>query len=275
MISDIFPSISSGESEPLLRDLLEADWESTSGPIRFRADLTHADLAAVPFFVNTRHFLTAVAAAGGTATTPGGNLNRLFVTQMFDRLLLPASSRESIRHVCKVVNEHDLWPLHLVRVMSECTGLVARRNKRFHLTKIARELLPDSQAGILYRKLFIAYFRRFDLRYDFHLRDVPGIQTTMAVILWRLATVAREWTPVGGLARQILLLPVLEQLHSTMTYELDTEEWILAGYVLNPLLDFGLIEKRSGGDWPGVTEEDSIQISPLWEKFIEFEWRAA
>lgn len=273
MISDTFPSASAGNGDAFLRDLLAANWESTSGPIRFRTDTTLTDLAGVGFFVNTRHFLTALAEAGGTATTATGNLNRVFVAQMFDRLLLPVASRESLGQFCKVMNEHDLWPLHLVRVMSECAGLVARRNKRFRLTRIGREMLPESQAGVLYRKLFIAYFRRFDLRYDFHFRDVPGIQMTMAVILWRLVTVARRWTPVRGLAQQILLPRVLEELHSTMTFEYDTEEWILGGYVLHPLLDFGLIEKKDGGDWPGVTEKDSIRISPLWGKLIEFGWQ--
>jgi len=60
--------------------------------------------------------------------------------------------------------------------------------------------------------LFLAYFRRFDLHYDFHLRDVPGIQQTIAVIFWRLDTVARDWKPVRGLTPEILLPGVLNQL---------------------------------------------------------------
>ena len=250
--------------------LLVADWERPDGPLRLNADLQLADLAGADFFVNVRLFLAALADGGGAPATATGNLNRLFVGSMFDRLKLPQPYRESIRQVCKVVNEQDLWPLHLVRVVSETAGLAARRNKRFQLTKAGRAALPDDQAGRLYRRLFLAYFRRFDLHYDFFLRDVPGIQETMAVILWRLDTVARDWTPVQGLAPRVLLPGVIYQLHAAMMSSYDTEEWILGGYVLDPLFDLGLIERRQRNERPTVAEHGDIRVSALWRKFIGF-----
>ena len=135
-----------------------------------------------------------------------------------------------------------------------------------------RAFLPDDQAGALYLVLFVAYFQRFDLRY-LQLRDVRGIQATVAAILWRLDTVARDWIPVRGLAPRILLPQVLAEMHQAMTYPHDGEEWILAAYLLNPLLDFGLIETRKHGEWPGVSEKDAIRVTALWEKFIRFAWR--
>lgn len=252
------------------RSLLVAEWDSATGPIRFSPALMLSDLAGADFFQNTRLLLGALAAGNGSTATATGNLTRAFVAQLFDRLTLAAPTRESIRKVCKVLNEQDVWPLHLARVVAECAGLVVRRNKRFQLTKAGRSSLPDDQAGVLYRRLFLAYFRRFDLHYDFHLRHVPGIQETMAVILWRLDTVARDWTPVRGLASQLLLPGVLQQLHAAMTSTYDTEEWILGGYVLDPLFDLGLIERKNPGDWPAVTEKDTIRVSPLWRKFISF-----
>ena len=251
--------------------LLKADWESATGPIRFSPSLTPSDLADAAFFQNTRLFLAALAAEQGAPATATGNLTRAFVGSLFDRLSLSQTARESIRHVCKVVNEQDLWPLHVARVVAECAGLVARRNKRFQLTRAGRELLPDDHAGALFRRLFLAYFRKFDLRYDFHLRDVPLIQGSMAVILWRLDSVARDWTPVRGLARQVLMRQVFAQLHAAMTFPHDKEEWILGGYVLRPLLDLGLLERMRPSEWPGVTENDEIRTSPLWRKFIHFE----
>src|SRR5205085_2165375 len=160
------------------------DWTSPKGPLRLSAGLGLANLAEAEFFMNARLFLTALVEKDGAATTATGNLNRVFVGRMFDRLKLPSVSRESIRRCCKVLNEHDLWALHLARVISECARLVARRKKRFHVTKAGRALLPDDQAGALYRALFLAYFRRFDFRY-FQLREVSGIQRTAAAILWR------------------------------------------------------------------------------------------
>ncbi len=254
------------------RSLLCADWESPDGPLRLNAELESADLAEAEFFLNARLFLIALAEEDGAPATATGNLNRGFVGRMFDRLKLPQVNRDSISRFCKVVNERDVWPLHLARVVSQGAKLVARRKKRFHLTQAGRALLPDDKAGALYRALFLAYFQRFDLRYDFVFRDVPGIQATLPVIFWRLDIVARDWTPVRGLAPDILLPGVLNQMHQVMTYEHDTEEWILAGYILNPLFDFGLIETKKRDEWSSVTGKDDIRLTPLWRKFITFAW---
>ena len=130
-----------------------------------------------PFFVNARIFLKALADEGGAEATATGNLNRAFVGRMFERMELPPIYRETTRHVCKVINELDLRTLHITRIVCDCAGLVKRRKKRFALTPLGRRLLPDEQAGALFRALFIAHFRTFDLSYDFQLRDVPGIAT--------------------------------------------------------------------------------------------------
>jgi len=225
--------------------------------------------------INARLFLAALAEQDGAPTTATGNLSRVFAGVMLDRLRLARPYRDSVRSVCKVINEQDVWPLHLVRVVCECAGLVARRKKRMRLTRAGQALLPDGQAGALFRTLFLAYFRRFDLHYDFNLRDVRGIQETMAVILWRLDTVAGDWKPVRGLAPEILLPGVLNQLHQAMVSQHDREEWILAGYVLDPLLDLGLIERKQSSEWPNMTEKDVIRVSALWRKFIRFAWNGS
>lgn len=251
------------------RKLCEADWQDPNGPLRLNRELSSADLQGADFFRNTRQLLLALQEQAGTTATTTGNLNRVFTRYVFDRLAVAALTLESILSVNKVINEEDVWALHLSRVVSELAGLILRRSKRFKLTKQGAALLAEDRAGDLYRTLFVTYFRRFDLRYDFHLRDVPGIQQSMAAILWRMDDVLENWHPVRGLAPQILLPRVLQQLRQTMVYEHDTEEWILSGYVLEPLLDFGLIEK-STDDWPGITEKDSVRATPLWKKFISF-----
>jgi hypothetical protein len=271
MISDAHQPSGREDFDALCRKLLVADWERPDGPLRLNGDLQLADLADADFFINVRLFLAALAEGGGAPATATGNLNRLFVGSMFDRLKLPPSFRESVREVCKVLNEQDLWPLHLVRVVAETAGLAARRNTRFRLTKAGLAALPEDQAGRLYRRLFLAYFRRFDLHYDFFLRDVPGIQETMAVILWRLDTVARDWTPVQNLAPRVLLPGVLHQLHAAMMSSYDTEEWILNGYVLDPLFDLGLIERRQRNERLSPKEHGDIRVSSLWRKFLGFQ----
>jgi hypothetical protein len=259
-----------GRLEEYCRALCEAEWQDPSGPLRLNRALSSADMRNAGFVQNTRQLLLALQEQAGTATTATGNLNRVFVRHMFDRVALSPLGRESILRSNKVLNEQDVWVLHLSRVVSELAGLVACRSKHFKLTKQGAALLAEDRAGELYHRLFIAYFRKFDLHYDFHLRDVPGIQQSMAVILWRLGEVLQDWHPVHALAPQILLPRVLQQLRQAMVSEYDREEWIFSGYVLEPLRDLGLIERRSKSDWPSITEKDSVRVTPLWKKFISF-----
>jgi hypothetical protein len=256
--------------EGYCRSLCEADWQDPDGPLRLSRRLSSPVLQHADFFHNTHQFLLALQEQGQTAATATGNLNRVFVRQMFDRVALSAWARERILRVNKILNEQDVWALHLSRVVSEIAGLVSRRSKSFKLTRQGTALLAEERAAELYHMLFIAYFRKFDLHYDFHLRNVPGIQQSMAAILWRVGDVLQDWRPVRDLAPQILLPRVLQQLHEVMISEYDKEEWIFSGYVLEPLRNFGLIEKRSKSDWPGITEKDSVRVTRLWKQFISF-----
>jgi len=247
-----------------------ANWQDPDGPMRLNRGLPGTNLRKAAFFQNTRRFLVALQEQGGTEATATGNLNRVFVRHMFECMTLPPLIRETMIRINKVFNENDLWDLHRVRVVSELAGLVRRRSRHFKLTKKGTALLADDRAGELYYTLFVAYFREFDLHYDFNFRDVPGIQKTMAVILWRIDDALTEWLPVEGLAPRILLPKVLDQIRNAMVSEHDREEWILSGYVLEPLYRFGLIEKRVESDWPRIDEKDAVRITPLWKKFISF-----
>lgn len=259
-----------GKVQGFLNELSVADWSDPSGPLRLSGDLRLDELGSAEFFLNARLFLSALAEEDGADATATGNLTRAFVGRMFERMPLPERVRESIRRCNKVINELDLWLLHLARVVCEGGGFVQRRKKRFGLTKVGRELLQDERAGALYRALFIAYFRRFDLRYDFPLRDVASIQTTMAAILWRLDAVAQDWMPVDGLAPRILLPRVHKELRKVLFSPDEREEWILSGYVLRPLTSFGLLDEQCAEKWVGIPETVAVRVTPLWRHFISF-----
>lgn len=247
-----------------LHALQRMNWNATDGPMRLSGRVPLADLEGAVFFVNLRRLLQTLAEEDGADATATGNLTRAFVGRMFERMESPKTYRESTRRICKVINEQDVWSLHLARIVAECAGLVRRRGKRFALTAQGRELLPDDQAGALFREVFIAYFRRFDLTYDFHLRPVPAIQQTIAAVLWRLDSAARDWVPVRGLAQEILLPKVHEQLRTAMTHPAhDTEEWILGGHVLEPLVDLGLIEREKPSEWRKFEGGEQVRVTRL------------
>lgn len=270
MVSDLSESDGPAARYLFLGGLLLADWEQPESPLRLRTDLTFAEVEHASQFQNARILLRMLAEGGGAPATAAGNLNREFAGRMLEAMVMPGISRESTRRFNKVINEADVRDLQLLREVCQFGGLIARRKKHFRVTARGRELLADEEAGSLYRHLFLTFFRKMDLRSLFPFRDVPGIQTTLGVILWRLDSIGQTWTPVRSLAEMVLLPPVLDELRATMVSEFETEEWILAGYVLEPLLDFGLIEREKGSQWPGVGEKDVIRLTPLWRRFLQF-----
>jgi len=252
-----------------LKSLCDADWEDPRGAIRFSADLKLNELAQAEIFHNARIFLNLLLEEGGTAATATGNLTRAFVGRVFDRLRLESRYVRSLRSVCKVINEQDVWPLHEVRLLAEYGKLVARRNKRFTVTKLGRELLADERAGELFRRLFLTYFRTLDLCYLVHLREQPEIQATLAVTLWRLAEVADNWRAVRGMAGQILPPRVMAHLVSHQQGDFDDPDFFVSAYVLQPLREFGLLERRPESEWH-VGENDTVRVTPLFRRFISF-----
>jgi hypothetical protein len=253
-----------------LKSLYDADWGDPNGPIRLAEDLTLADVAGAEVFHNTRVFLQALEKDGRTPATATGNLTREFVRRASGDLRRSELLQRTTDQYCQVVNEHDVWPLHMARVLAELGALVVKRKREFVLTKKGRALLPDDHAGALFRQVFLTYFRKLDLRYVAHLRDVPEIQSTMAITLWRLAETAGDWRPVKGIAREILPPRVRERMLDAMVSEYDTEECIVSSYVLNPLHTLGLLEREKESDWPGIGEKDRVRISPLFRRFIAF-----
>ncbi len=252
-----------------LKSLYDADWEDPRGVIRFSADLKLAELARTEVFHNARIFLNALQEDGGAAATAAGYLTRAFVGRVIDRLQLPPGYLKTARTYRKTIDERDIWPLHEVRLLAEYGKLVARRNKQFTVTKLGRELLADERAGELFRRLFLTYFRTVDLCYLVHVREQPEIQATLAITLWRLEQVAANWRAVKGMAAQILPPRVLKHIISQQQGDFDNPDFFVSAYVLEPLRDFGLLERQRESEWR-LGEKDTVRVTPLFRRFIGF-----
>ena len=246
-----------------LKSLYDADREDPRGAICFSADMRLDDLARAHVFHNARIFLNALLEAGGTEATAEGNLTRAFVSSVCDRLRLVPSSLQIRRSYRKAINEQDIWPLHKVRLLAEYGRLVARRNRRFAVTKLGRELMADERAGELFRRLFLAYFRTLDLCYLVRVREIPEIQATMAITLWRLEQVAENWRAVKDMAAQILPPRVMTKMVSEKRGDFDTPDFFVSAYVLRPLREFGLLERQRESEWQ-LGEEDTVRVTPLF-----------
>lgn len=246
--------------------LVHSDWVSQDSAIRLNSKLTLEELEGARILVNARLFLAAVLEESGIKATATGNLTRKFVEGMLDRMALPDGYAESVRAVNKVINEEDLFPLHVLRILLVMAGLVRRTKGVFRVTKIGKDLLSDSKAGELFALLFFTKFRKFNLAYMSWGGEQGGVQETAAFALYQLSRLADSWQNAETLAEHLLLPAVVERL--------DPPEYpgrilsLCESRIFTPLEEFGLIERRelpSEKKWHKAFE---VRKTQLFDRFL-------
>ena len=247
-------------------------WWADPFPIRLEAELSFEQVGQTQFLHNVRAFLQAVDDFEGAPTTAKGNLTRAFVAHMLDLLALRPGYLEMMRQVCKVINESDVWPLHIVRAVCQVGGLVRKRKKRFVVTRKARGMLQEDRAGALYHHLFDTMFRQFNLAYLTRVDAVPGIQETVPYELYRIGQLPLgQAHDIEGLVPTVFG-PVVRQEIAAYSSQEDTPQWLLEDFLLHPLESFGLVEivarKRKP---PSFSRENQVRRLPLFDAFIRFE----
>ena len=250
-------------------DLIHSGWWEEPHPVQLNSDLPFSDLGAAVFVTNARMFLKAIDEAGGAPATAKGNLTRQFVSQMLEHLDLPKDCLRIVRAVNRVINEHDVWPLHVLRGVCELGGVVEKQKKRFTLTRVGKEMMPNQKAGELYRHLFDVFFRKFNLAYLDRAPEGVGIQSTFPYILYRLRTLSDSETyTVEELAPLLFLPKVQEELHKKSSHE-HMPEWVLEMRVLKPLEGFGLVKIERVDPNDRAPSLIAVRKTPLFERFVE------
>ena len=252
--------------------LNQCGWWADPFPIRLEPNLSFEDIGQTPFLHNVRAFLRTADEFEGAPTTAKGNLTRAFVGHMLDLLALPPGRPEMIRQVCKVINESDVWPLHVVRVICQIGGLVRKRHKRFVVTRKARELLPEHRAGALYHHLFDTMFRRFNLDYLTNVAEVPGIQETFPYELYRIGQLpVGQGHEIESLVPMVFV-PAVRQEVGMVSSHGDTPQWLLENLLLRPLESFRLVEIVEGERKPpSVSLKTRVRRLPLFDAFLRFD----
>ena len=270
---DVRPA-TKADIDAFIAQLLNADWNAPNSPIQLADDLSFDDVKHVLFFDQARQFLRLMDENKGAPLTATGNLNRAYVAQMIEKMDWPR------RHMAPlpkdgpfgIVNEDDVRPLAVIHSVCEFGKLIHKRRNRAYVTSKGRELLTDAQAGTLYRQLFYTTFRNFDLAYLSPFRETPYVQDTVAVILWRLQLVARDWVPLKELPRDVFLNSVIEQVRAASIWP-EVEQDVLRGEVLRPLLWFGLLEcDHTDDEYHGPDVVLKFRKTPLFDRFLSFNY---
>ena len=263
-----------GLSPDAMSQLLYGDWAAT-GALRLADDLAEEDVAGAPVFADARTLLAYVRDKGPLKETAARNLTRADVAALLPRLRIPArnSLDETFGPPVPVKNEGDVSWLPAVRHTLLFAGLLVRR-KGLRLSARGRELLAPERSGELYALLFRTLFRKLDLRV-FDLTDRhPGLQSTVAFSFYKLLTVAQDWTSQEALADVAWLADAKDPpTEFEATYE-DFRHWSFRHRVLEPLVQFGLLEKRelpTEEQWRTRTE---MRLAPLFARFMRFDFGA-
>ena len=98
--------------------------------IRIANDLSADEIAGSPVARNTLILLGQAIERNGLPLTATGNLSRAVVAEMCKLIEWPDYDQANAFRLCKVINEPDFLPLHVVRTLAQAATLVrAQRGK--------------------------------------------------------------------------------------------------------------------------------------------------
>jgi hypothetical protein len=247
------------------RLLSAGEWIGSHPAIRLRQDIDLAELEDADMFHNVRALLARAQEMNGLPATDAGNLKVAVVTDMLGRLRMDAEVLVSMRRISKRIIEADVGPLFEARVLAELAELLERKGARFRC--IDADALDDSHAGVTYARLFNACFRRLDLSF-LSFTDWPSLQYQVGFTLARLGSVAKGWTTPDAILDSAVLPFALEQAPRPEITGFAGRAF--ESMVLQPLVDFGLLEASGGGFHDGHTER-RYRVTPLYSRFFTFQ----
>jgi len=261
-----------GLSPDRMQQLLSGDWVA-SGALRLNGGLSLDELADAALFADARTLLSYVATDGPVRETAARNLPRATVAALFNQLRAPRGRRA--RYVddgMRVRNEQDvlwLWPLRQCLLFA---GLLTRR-RGLRISRRGRELLEDDRAGELYALLFHTMFRTLNLallsRDDRH----AGLQSTVAYTFYKLRSEAREWTSSEALAESGWLESAKDPRTEWEAWgDADHRHYTLRHRVLDPLVEFGLLDDRGVPTGDRLMEKVEYRVTPLFGQFLRFQF---
>lgn len=261
-----------GLSPDEMGELLYGDW-AARGALRLNEALTLPEVADAPILADARTLLDFIASEGPVKETTARNLPRAVVATLLPRLRMPAPElMAGDIGEPPPLNEGDVLWLSALRHCLMFAGLLMRR-KGLRISARGRKLLSPDRAGELYALLFRTVFRTLDLRAlsrdDRHAR----LQSTIAYSFHKLRATARDWRSSEALAE----VAWLERAKDPPTewesrHHMDFRHYTFRQRVLDPLVQFGLLEHRvlpTEERWRKLVE---YRLTPLFDRLIRFEF---
>ena len=242
-------------------------WGDAEFPLQFNKDLSFYEANQSIFFRNTRLFLKKlVEFKDETTATSKGELNRIIVKLMFDEMELSEKFRKRTREYKRVLNEGDLFPLHTIRMVCKCAGLIESRPRKILVPENYHYLLTEEGAGQLYYILFEAYYKKFNLSCIDRLSEAVDIKDTFDFSLYRLSVICDDFQQVDELYHKIFLPTIMLETEGGPT-DKARQERVATLRIVYPLVVFGLVESQFKGA-QDVTRIEQVRKTSLFNRFI-------
>ncbi|HMN10476.1 MAG TPA: hypothetical protein PKC83_16995 [Gemmatimonadaceae bacterium] len=265
-----------GLSPIQVQQLLTGDW-ATTGALRVADDASLEELHNVPFLADARALMRYVAQHAPVKLTSLGNLSRAAVAALVPQLRMVADEEEDEVGAAPIPpfpirNEGDALWLGILRHVLLFAKVIARR-KGLVLTKRGQQLLDDGHAWALYALLFRTFFRQFDLRFLCNDDRHPGLQQTLAWSFCQLGRAGNEWASAESLAARAWLDSARDPMDARDREFGDMRHWAFQRRVLQPLVMFGLLERRRE---PGTKRWEyrwEFRPAARFERVLRFEFQ--
>ena len=261
-----------GLSPDRMHQLLSGDWIA-SGALRLNGHLSLDELADAALFADARTLLDYVASEGPVKETAARNLPRAAVAALLPQMHAPRGRRASrVGEGMRIRNEQDVLWLWSLRHCLLFAGLLIRR-KGLRISRRGRDLLDDDRAGELYALLFHTMFRTLNLavlsRDDRH----AGLQATVAYTFYKLRSETRGWASSETLAESAWLASAKDPRTEWEAWgDADYRHYTLRHRVLDPLVEFGLLDDREVPTGDRIIEKVEYRVTPLFDRFLQFQF---
>ena len=253
-----------------LECLLLAKGETLPDAIRIGADdsVDLPDLSTVPLLFTLRLLIERAHANGGLKLTATGNLSRVDVRALFDALSWPDYDKAMVLAVNKVLNEPDVWPVEISRVVAQEAKLLRSRQGRLRSTKLATSLIASTSGLTLVRLVIATLFWRINLGYTDRVPVEGWPQDHVGIVLWCLSVSADRWSTTADL---IEICTVPDPRFGAYAY--DHRSYALESRVLRPLTWLGLMESQESRetDSLGIRKPRLYRKTPLFDRLLAFE----
>lgn len=253
-----------------LNRLLPAKPNLLPEAIRIAADQDAGppELASAPLLATTRLMIEHGAAGDGLKLTATGNLSRADVRVLFDALSWPDYDKATVLALNKVLNEADVGPVEITRLVAQEAKLLGRRQGRIRATKLGKELVQPANDLALLRLLFTVLFWRANLSYFDRVPVEGWPQDHIGIVLWCLSVCSDPWNRADDLV-EISTVPDTR----FDKYEFDYRGFALESRVLRPLTWLGLVESRGDDayDGPGIVTPRLYRKTPLFDRLLTFD----